>query len=341
MLCSFFATSLFAAEDFYPLQMTKDERGNAKKIIEDDKGVLSLILENDLFSGTGTDRAYTSGTYLSYTSPEEGMPSLIKKSSDFLPLLNREGKKRISVAFGQKMYTPTDVTTSDPAKDDFPYAGFLYGSLGIISDSGEKFDNAALTVGIVGPSAQAEQSQKFVHKIIGSRISKGWDHQLKDEPIINLSYERKWREVFAQDLFGVGFDVMPHLGANLGNLNTSGATGLTFRFGRDLPADYGPPRIRPNVSGSDFFIPTQKISGYLFSSAELRAVAHDIFLDGNTFKESNQLDKKIIVGSFQFGGTLIYKDTRLSYTHVITTRQFKTQKGNNTHFGGITLSHRF
>ncbi len=320
-------------------QMIPDTDGNAKKVGEDKKGVISLIFENDLF--TGTDYGYTNGARLSYTSSEEGMPAYIRKASSYLPLLKEEGKKRISVAVGQNIFTPRDIQATEFIENDFLYAGWLYGSLEILSDQDEKFDNVGLTIGMVGPSSKAEQTQKYIHQVKGVIMPKGWNNQLKDEPGINFTYERKWRKIFVSELFGMGFDVMPHVGANLGNVNTSTATGATFRLGYDLPADYGPPRIHPNLSGSDFFIPTRKFSGYLFSTFEISAVARDIFLDGNTFKDSHSIEKRSFVKNLQLGGTLIYKDMRFSYTHVISTQKFKGQQDKYTQFGGITFSYRF
>ncbi len=335
LLVTLVCSPLLAAET----KTVRDQNGNAKRIAADEKGVFTAVLENDYF--TGSDLGYTNGVRFAYTSPEEQMPNFIRQASTYLPLLNAEGEKRISVSLGQNIYTPSDISKREFLPNDFLYAGWLYGSLGIISDSGERFDNVMLTLGMVGPASRSEQTQKFIHKVKGSTKPEGWDHQLKDEPGINFAYERKWREIFATELFGLGFDIMPHVGANLGNINTSASTGATFRFGVDLPADYGPPRIRPTISGSDFFIPTKRLSGYLFSTIEARAVARDIFLDGNTFKDSPSLDKRTMVKNLQLGGTVIYKDMRLSYTHVILTKQFKGQREHYTQFGGITFSYRF
>ena len=313
--------------------------GDIVRTNEDNKAVFNFILENDLFGGE--DRAYTNGIRFSYSSKEETSPNWLRRSSRYLPLLNKEGKKRINFAIGQNMFTPSNIDKSEFIENDFLYAGWLYGLIGITSDMGSKFDNVALAVGVIGPSSKAEQSQKFVHDVTGANDPKGWDNQLKDEFGINLAYERRWREIFAANPFAhTSFDVMPHIGINLGNVATDASIGATFRFGKDLPADYGPPRIRPFLFGSDFFIPTQKISGYVFSIVEARAVGHNIFLDGNTFGDGPKLDKRTFVKSAQVGAALVYKDSRLSYSHVFMSKEFKGQKGT-TQFGGITFSYRF
>lgn len=67
-----------------------------------------------------------------------------------------------------------------------------------------------------------------------------------------------------------------------------------LRLGQRLPLDYGPPRIQPSLPGSGFFVPPQDRFGwYLFAGVEGRAVARNIFLDGNTFRDSRSVDKEL------------------------------------------------
>lgn len=304
---------------------------------EDGKGIVSLVVENDSFAGEDND--YTSGVRISVLSSEEHLPKWVSSVANMLPLAS-EGKKRISVALGQSMFTPNDITKHTPGNSEQPYAGWLYGSIGMVSDTGKTLDNVMLTLGVVGPSAMAEQTQIAVHNVIDSPHPEGWDHQLKDEPGVILTYERKWRAMYEISPFGVGADVTPHAGVNLGNVNTDASVGATFRLGYDLPADYGPPRIRPSLPGSDFFIPTKELSGYLFTTISERAVARNIFLDGNTFVSGPRVDKEIMVGSFQVGAALTYGQTRISYTQVYMSKEYKTQL-NDTQFGVITVSCRF
>ncbi len=308
-----------------------------ERVIEDDKGIFNVVIENDIFAGA--DRDYTNGIRFSWLSSEEHMPGWARSIARRLPLAD-DGNKRISIAAGQSMFAPEDIGRRTPDPRDHPYAGWLYGSVGMVTDTGNTLNNVMLTVGVVGPLAFAEQTQKFVHHITNSPQPKGWDSQLKNEPGVILTYERKWRKIYEYSPFGLGTDFTPHVGFNLGNVNTDGSVGATLRLGYDLPADYGPPRIRPSLPGSDFFIPTKTMSGYLFTTVDARAVAQNIFLDGNTFKDSPHVNKKKLVNSLQLGAAVTYGQTRLSYTHVLLTKEYTTQRRKPA-FGALTLSHRF
>lgn len=303
----------------------------------DDKQIVSFVLENDLF--TGTDRYYTNGVRFAYLTEEQRAPQWVQNIAQHLPF-SKKRNYRISMAFGQNMYVPTSIETPNPSPDDRPYAGWLYGSVGLVSDSGEVLRTALLTVGMVGPASLAEHTQKFVHEIVNSPKPLGWDHQLKNEPGIILTLEQKWRNLYQIAPMGIEMDATPHVGINLGNINTDAIIGTTFRIGYDLPADYGPPRIRPSLPGSDFFIPNENLSGYLFAGVEGRGVARNIFLDGNSFRDSPSVDKRYWIGSAQLGAAVTYRDVRISYTHVFQSKEFKTQL-KAAQFGAVTISTRF
>jgi lipid A 3-O-deacylase len=306
--------------------------------MEDDKAIISAVFENDIFGDT--DQNYTNGFRLALLSSEAKTPQWARWTADHLLPLSEEGNKRISFAIGQNIYTPEDLSRRDLILNDRPYAGWLYGSLGMVSDTGTRLDNAMLTVGVVGSSSYAEPVQKAVHKAIDANYPNGWDNQLHNEVGVVLSLERKWRALYEFSPFGTGIDLTPHVGANLGNINTDASVGATFRLGYDLPADYGPPRIRPSLPGSDFFVPSSDLGGYFFAGVEGRAVGRNIFLDGNTFRDSHSVDKELLVGSLQTGVALTYENTRLSYTHVFMTREFEEQQ-QPAQFGAVTLSYRF
>ncbi len=309
-----------------------------ERVKDDDHGIFNVVFENDIFSGQ--DRNYTNGIRFAYLSPESDVPDAANWLASHVLPLDETGHKRISIAAGQSIFTPRNLGLTVPDPSDRPYAGWLYGSVGMVSDTGKELDNIVLTLGVVGPDSLAEPTQKFVHHVVDSPQPHGWNYQIQNEPGVVLTYEHKWRNMLQYSPFGVGVDFTPHTGFNLGNITTDAVVGGTMRIGYDLPADYGPPRIRPSLPGSDFFLPTKKLGGYLFAGLEGRAVGRNIFLDGNSFSNSPSVDKNIFVGGLQAGVAVTYGASRISYTQVVMTKEFKGQT-NDAQFGALTYSYRF
>ncbi len=160
-----------------------------------------------------------------------------------------------------------------------------------------------------------------------------------NEPGILLVYDRQWQGRFETQLDALGLDLTPHFGGAIGNVMTYAATGLTLRFGRYLHSDFGVPLIRPSSPGSSYFARPPGFGWYLFAGVEARAVLRNIFLDGNTFRDSHSVDKESLVGDFQAGLVLTWQDYRLSLTSVQRTREFAEQD-NSTKYGAINLSVR-
>jgi lipid A 3-O-deacylase len=115
----------------------------------------------------------------------------------------------------------------------------------VVSETDTRLDVIQLDLGIVGPSSLADKTQMFVHSLSGAALPKGWDQQLRDEPGIVLTYQRKWRGLYEFSPFGMGADITPYAGGSVGNVSTQAVIGGTLRIGFDLPADYGPPRVHP------------------------------------------------------------------------------------------------
>jgi len=315
---------------------------DAGQTAEQNRWTVGLQVENDRF--TRTDRHYTNGIRASFLSPEDEIhPEAIARLWDRLPLPVERDHRRIEFALGQSMFTPEDIGRTDLIRDDRPYAGWLYGSLALLSyDEGDNADleSLELDLGAVGPASLAEQTQIIWHRQIGVQEPRGWDNQLDNEPGLVLSYSRKWRRLAPEPFLGMQVDLTPHTTVNLGNVLTSAAVGATLRVGRDLPSDFGPPRIRPSLPGSALFDPDEAWAWYLFAGVEGRYVVHNIFLDGNTFSDSHSVAKEPLVGDFQAGAALIVGRLRLAYIYVLRTREFK-QQNQPDRFGVISLSFKF
>ena len=189
-----------------------------------------------------------------------------------------EVSRRYEILFGQSVFTPKDTAREDPDPDDRPYAGWLYGGVGLIQDTDRRrLDHLELLAGVIGPDAFGEEAQNDYHQFIGVDKSRGWDEQLHNEPGVMLSYERKWR--FLQPIGG-GFavDAIPELGITVGNVMDYVQAGGMLRFGKNLEADYGPQRIRPALSGTPYFN-SDYLDGpfgfYFFVGTQGRAVARN------------------------------------------------------------------
>lgn len=298
-------------------------------------GILSIIFENDVFYNTDCD--YTNGAALVWVPTKDAPPDWALRVAHWIPWFPEDGILSHGYAIGQNMYTPRNITLADPRRDDRPYAGWLYGAIGVGAETGQQLDQFVLTAGVIGPASHAEQTQKLVHRTIDTDIPRGWDTQLRNEPGLNIMYERSWRKLAAKTFDGHAFDLTPHLGGALGNVYTYANTGLTLRFGESLPLDYGPPRIQPSTPGSYHFIPVDKFTWYLFAGVDGRAVARNIFLDGNTFEHSRSVKKEPFVADAQWGFVLTWRNYRLGLTHVVRTREFKGGNGSDK-FGSINLS---
>jgi lipid A 3-O-deacylase len=307
--------------------------------------IITLQFSNDMFGGS--DAHFTHGTRFSALSPDEFVPDFVEDAGRALPLFPEGGKLRVTYSLGQDIFTPERIEERDLIEDDRPYAGWTYLGIGLVSENGDRLDNLELNVGMVGPASLADKVQTEYHKLINIQVPEGWDNQLHNEPGIVLYYERKWRnlwEVKVTDLVvldELAIDVTPHLGGALGNVYTYGAGGLTLRLGEDLPNDYGPPRLRPALPGSDYFRPDDWFGWYFFAGAEGRAVLRNIFLDGNTFRDSHSVDKYPMVLDLQAGIAIsLGERVRLAYTHLWRTREFREQDAPDQ-FGTLSISVRF
>jgi hypothetical protein len=314
---------------------------------------ITIQLDNDWFGkigGNQNDRDYTTGIRIAYLSDSVGVPGWVEDITNVPRLFGSPTDNTVwrwGVSINQNIYTPEDTTTSDPIPDDRPYAAWL--SLGLtlqgirrVGDEPVRLDTFDAQFGVVGPWALGEQFQNNFHNVIDDDETQGWDNQLDNEPAIQLTYERRWRTDSWDLVPGIGLemDAVPYVGLGLGNVQIYGATGSIFRIGQSLAKDFGPPSIRPALPGSESFS-DRGFSWYVFGGVQGKLVAHDIFLNGNTFDDdSPSVDKIPAVAEGSFGLTLLFGDVRLSYTHIFRTPEF-TEQHRIQQFGSLTFSVSF
>lgn len=310
------------------------------------KGVLSLAVENDSLS-SGADRNYTSGIKLAYVSPSEGVPDWLQGAGSFTRTFSGSAPDFWGVSIGQSLFTPEDIEANPAPPDQHPYAGWLYMQVMVGAEddappgrSPRYLDTYELELGVVGPWALGEQSQRGIHQLLGAPSPEGWDSQLQNEVAFAASFDRRWRAVrmFGDFLGGIEADLTPSAGVTIGTLRDEARVGVIARVGQHIDGDYGPPRVRPSLSGIEHFR-GGPFSWSIFAGAQGRAVARDLFLDGNTFRDSARVDRIPYVADFQTGFSVSAGDWRLAYTYVWRTDEFETQGGRQD-FGALALSWR-
>ena len=290
---------------------------------------LALNIEND--APFGTDRHYTSGMHLFYWSADNAMPRWLRRFSDWLPAVGlRPVAHKVGFEAGQEIFTPGLLQTRELVVDDRPYAGWLY--LGpCLRRRGPGWGNLPaietirLDLGVVGPSSLAQESQDIIH----NHDPKGWDHQLSDEFGFALRYEQRY--LFStRGAGGWGADFIPAGHFSLGNVDTHLGASVLARGGFNVPNEFETPAKRT----------PPRWGGYLFAGADGRVIGHNIFLDGNTFKDSHHVDKEPFVADLRGGIVLLLKRVELTAAFDWRTPEFKLQSSWDA-FASATVRYKF
>jgi len=284
--------------------------GNASSASANDTSVESATwrfeYDNDIFFNK--DNKISSGWSLQKHSAVaesweklEDVPEFVRLLGKVIPTLTEEGLLyRAGIAIGQVIQTPDDLSRSDLIEDDVPYAGALTLQATWYAFNDDEFRGFEITAGVVGPPSLAEQTQKTVHKLIDSTDPKGWDHQLKTEPVINLNYMRKKKIWRWGNPAGLSFDTAIDGNVGLGNLFTQVSAALEMRFGHNMPRGfvYVPDPIGLSMHYMASLKPANPQAASVYATLVLRgsAFAHNIFLDGNTFRDSHSVDMEPLVG---------------------------------------------
>ena len=310
------------------------------------RGSLVLYFANDLFYDT--DKYYTNAVQIRYITPSLDLfPTVAPPEGRSAGPETQPPKVReyfMSFGAGQALFTPENTATTELQKNDRPYAAHLYGFAALHIKRPMTMDTAELSLGVVGPSALGEAAQNEIHRLRGFELAKGWRNQLHDEPALMLTWTRNYRLNEEAGAIGWGWDLLPYHSLTAGNVLTQAAVGAEVRYGWNLPGDFTTSVIRPG-SGIDASATNpalqRKNDGwgwYVFAGAEGRAIAHTIFLDGNTWTDSHSIEKRPLVGEVSAGVALLISGMRITYQHVYMTKEFRAQKGGGQNYGSITLT---
>ncbi len=299
--------------------------------------VVSFVMENDIVSGE--DRDYTNGlrfSALGLNARQAGISGFIARRG-----LGAASDDDVyaGVAVNHAIFTPATYGASVAPPDQHPYAGMLTVDLETHRVGPIVMERASLQAGLVGPAAGGAEVQIAWHDFTASEEPRGWDAQLRDEPLLGVAYERAARSI-VPPRFGRGFEMLTNAGVSVGNALAEAHLGANLRYGDDLQNDFGPPRVRSGFGGGDVFNPVDNRSWYLFAGAQARGVARNIVLDGNTFLDGGpQVTREPFVHETSAG--LVYQAgaTRTALVVVKRSREFAEQPRGQT-FGALSVSQR-
>ncbi|MDQ8184576.1 lipid A deacylase LpxR family protein [Pelagicoccus sp. SDUM812002] len=285
--------------------------------------LVSVQLQNDAVAGT--DENYSSGlevviskwirSYSSYATEYSGdevynppTPGVLGFNSQHISIFN-------SVAVGQKIYTPSDLSETRYIPNDRPYAGWSYIRLSHERASTERRNRVAITAGTFGPNSLAGELQRSFHKLISSQEPRGWDHQIENEIAIDLTLERESRIYTRRVARDYRFTLSSSQQATLGTANTNLKLGLVASLGKGTSR-------------------SKQASTRYFSRVTASHVGRDRTLNGPLPAGYDSVRKSSIVSEFEFGLERTMKFGRLAVSVTRRSRQFEGQASSQT-FGTI------
>lgn len=349
---------------FAAMLLPADSKGSeAPQSVAENAGYLTFFLDNDLFAGT--DQDYTNGGRLSYIS--EGRPIFD------LPFLDRylhrfsgdgDGKNpaqriwgfrdpsQVEYSYGfsltQLMFTPRSLTAPAAPPGERPYAGWTGIGLSLHARDERALNTVEISLGVVGPHAQAQETQDFIHELRDIDKFRGWDSQIPNEVTLNLHFEqkRRWTDLRKLDLpFNLELDGFHETGYSLGTYLTEAHAGFLMRLGWNLPIEFSDARLSPTSHTQKLYTDESynksNWSLYVLGGARVTAVLHDITLDGPVFRDFDTgVEREPWVGEIYAGFGVRYVGWEFNFVHTYRSKQFKSQKDAQS-FGSIAIRKRF
>ncbi len=289
---------------------------------------LSLELENDLFSNT--DRYYTNGVRIRYSSPSLAFWSI----NSILPVSRKGSMEYNSIELNHEMYTPFTTKLPPILKDDRPYASALYVRFTRKSGNPDKGleQEASVDIGVMGKASLGGLLQRGVHAGIPDNDEPlGWETQIANDLILNYHYS------LTKLLHTAGnFHSYTVTSASIGTFNTSASTGIGFTMGSS-PYFISPlPKSFNELEGKLKRKWTYALSATLTSSI----VGYNATLSGGILNKNNiyvlePREIERLLFRAEAGFTLNYQNYGLKIGQHFITNEFK--KGKHHFWGEIGL----
>ncbi len=262
-------------------------------------GAWSLNVDNDLLTGGGRDQDYTGGLALAITGGgtrdwlfglDRARGAVTRLTGLERLFINQNHVTRHTIEFGFTLFTPSDITISEPIPNDHPYASLFFvanAAQHVLPDRKISYQSV-LTFGLIGLGL-ADSVQSGIHTVIGSDEPEGWDNQISDggEPTARYSFS------VAKTLIegggpGLSTQFTVNSEASVG-FTTDASVGFGMRWGRlerpwhtfnPHPAEYISIGNPPDGSTK-----TSNREAYLYAGLNVKARLYNAILQGQ-FRDS-------------------------------------------------------
>lgn len=262
---------------------------------------ITLAFDNDAIFGV--DQDYSNGIFIAYTSSAINAPAMLNILS--LSVWEVPALDKFEFTLGHKIWTPSDIESTEPVANDRPYAGYFYSEFNFISLSPQQTQRFNLTLGVTGEGSLAEQSQKLVHSITGSEEPNGWEYQIDNGVVGSIGYlahfnlsrnnlfvntggdntgvnrsEINRPEVKSTGLNNTEFEISNISEVNIGGFRSDIASGIMLRWGRDLSNNMGAAGISTEHPFRPGMIGASNSAWFVFTGIEGRYRFNDVTIEG-------------------------------------------------------------
>jgi lipid A 3-O-deacylase len=290
--------------------------------------LFTIEWDNDLF--VRTDMYYTNGVQFTLYNGIRGIEAIDNLMA--LPFgRNNNGHYPNYYALKQEIFTPSIIQDSSMRIGDRPYAGTLLLNYGNQYLSKNKMVWSEISIGLLGQYSFSQETQNYVHDALKAEPGYGWQYQLSDAFLINISagirkhlYQSKWQQsgYIAEGSLGL-YQTKATVGLyhQLGNYETN--------FGERVAFDSNDNKLKMSLSVAS------KLH-YVFYDATLQGgiSGRDHSIYRIEFKNTNHL-----VSEFEIGFTYSYKHISSTMKFIFISPEFAS--GEYHAWGHIGIGFRF
>lgn len=237
----------------------------------------------------------------------------------------------------QELYTP-DVQHGPPGAPDRAPTARLLATLDQHFRGEFAYQTVGIALGVRGPSALGEQTQKLAHRIVPSGANIDWTREMRpdryDASVVWTRTQRSARE----SPMGEGLKL--HFGSVLGNQQLFAHLGAEYRIGDDAARGLSSRLLRfaPTPPVTDSGAPA--IGWSAFAGAGVRGVARNELLAQDYDPAKPDLKVERALGRAVVGATYGARWGSIEFDLAADTKEFKGQHTAQK-FGSLTLHFSF